>query len=313
MLHKSMLSLPLLLLGASCVPPLTGRQGIAASVANPGAAPVLQASARAVPLPPADAIAPGQAAEPFAVGERSERDVAASLECLTAAVYHEARSEGVEGQRAVAQVVLNRARHPAFPNSVCGVVYQGSNRRTGCQFSFTCDGSLRARREPAAWAQARRIAGAALAGSVYGPVGHATHYHASYVQPWWAASLHRAVSVGSHIFYRWRGDWGDPKSFRRPYLAAEVAERPEHPEPVDRPAPPPLQTAERGAPADTDRAFGVTIRRGGPPPVFLASAAAEEESPAGRRANVAGVRVHSGLPDFVQAEPAESPTEAAVR
>ena len=299
MLHKSMLSLPLLLLGASCVPPLAARQG----VASPGAQPVRRASARAVPLPPAEAIAPGRAAEPFVVGNRSERDVAASLQCLTAAVYYEARSEGFEGQRAVAQVVLNRARHPAFPNSVCGVVYQGSNRRTGCQFSFTCDGSLRARREPAAWAQARRVAAAALAGSVYGPVGHATHYHASYVQPWWAASLKRAVSVGSHIFYRWRGDWGDPKSFRRPYLAAETANRPQ---PAAQPA---VRMAQRSDPVETERAFGVTIRRGGPPPRFLA--AAEETAPREPMASAAGVRVHAGLPDFVQAEPGGAGEPAA--
>jgi Cell Wall Hydrolase len=294
MLHKSMLSLPMLLLGASCVPPVAARQGVAAA----GAVAMSRPSARAVPLPSAEAIAPGQAAEPFVVGERSERDVAASLQCLTAAVYYEARSESFEGQRAVAQVVLNRARHPAFPKNICGVVYQGSKRRTGCQFSFTCDGSLRAPRDPAAWARARRVAGAALAGSVYGPVGHATHYHASYVQPWWAASLKRAVSVGSHIFYRWRGDWGDPKSFRRPYLAAEVAERPE---PIGRTA---VRTAERSEPVESERAFGVTVRRGGPPPRFLASA--QDVAPPEPMASAAGVRVHVGLPDFVQAEPAEA-------
>jgi hypothetical protein len=295
MLHKSMLGLPMLLLGASCVPPVAARQGIV----GPGSAPVALALARAVPLPPVEAIAPGQAAEPFVVGERSERDLAASLQCLTAAVYYEARSESVEGQRAVAQVVLNRVRHPAFPKSICGVVYQGSTRRTGCQFSFTCDGSLRARREPDAWARARRVAGAALAGSVYGPVGQATHYHASYVHPWWAASLKRAVTVGSHIFYRWRGDWGDPKSFRRPYLAAEVVERPDRP---------PVRTADRSGREATTRAFGITVRRGGPPPRFLASA--EAEAPPERSASAAGVRVHTGLPDFVSAEVDEATASA---
>jgi hypothetical protein len=295
MLNRSLLSLPLLLLGASCVPPVAGGREIAAS----GVMAVHRPPAG--PLPSAEAIAPGQAAEPFAVGDRSERDVAASLQCLTAAVYYEARSESLEGQRAVAQVVLNRARHPAFPKNVCGVVYQGSKRRTGCQFSFTCDGSLGQRRDPQAWAAARRIAGAALAGSVYGPVGHATHYHASYVQPWWAASLHRAVTVGSHIFYRWRGDWGDPKSFRRPYLAAEAAERPE---PAERPL---VRTAEPSVSTET-ATFGVTIRRGGPPPRFLA--AAEEEAPVERSASAAGVRVHAGLPDFVISE-AAGPAEPA--
>jgi hypothetical protein len=299
MLHKSMLGLPMLLLGASCVPPVAARR----SVASSGGAPVNQAAARAVPLPPAEAIAPGLAAEPFIVGRRSERDVAASLQCLTAAVYYEARSESPEGQRAVAQVVLNRVRHPAFPKSVCGVVYQGSRRRTGCQFSFTCDGSLRAEREPGAWARARKIAGSALAGSVYGPVGHATHYHASYVQPWWAASLTRAVTVGSHIFYRWRGDWGDPKSFRRPYLAAEVTERPHR---VDRA---PVRTAGLAEPGETSKAFGVTVRRGGPPPRFLA--VAEGSAPMVRSASAAGVRVHTGLPDFVNTAEEGEPTGAA--
>ncbi|MGA9582897.1 MAG: cell wall hydrolase, partial [Allosphingosinicella sp.] len=260
------------------------------------------ASAEAAPLPPVEAIAPGQAAEPFVVGDRSERDVAASLQCLTAAVYHEARSESLEGQRAVAQVVLNRARHPAFPKTICGVVYQGSNRRTGCQFSFTCDGSLRARRDPAAWERVRKVAGAALAGSVYGPVGHATHYHASYVRPWWAASLKRAVSVGSHIFYRWRGDWGDPKSFRRPYLAAETVESPDRPERAA------VRTAERTDPVETTEAFGVTVRRGGPPPRFLASA--EDSVPSEAMASAAAVRVHTGLPDFMTAETSE-PVAAA--
>src|SRR5688500_10015771 len=253
MLTKSMLGLPVLLLGASCVPPVAAGQGLA----SPGSAPAGQPAADAVPLPPPEAIAPGQAARPFVVGKRSERDIAASLQCLTAAVYYEARSESSEGQRAVAQVVLNRVRHPAFPKSVCAVVYQGSRRRTGCQFSFTCDGSLGGRRDPAAWARARQIAATALAGGVYGPVGVATHYHTTAIRPWWAASLRRAVTVGSHIFYRWRGDWGDPKSFRRPYLAAEVTERPARAEPRDRPEQHAAAPAFEGEVIGT--AFGVTI------------------------------------------------------
>jgi Cell Wall Hydrolase len=300
MLNKSMLGLPMLLLGASCVPPVAARQGIA----SPGTTPVSPAGAAAVPLPPPDAIAPGRAAQPFVLGKRSERDIAASLQCLTAAVYYEARSESSEGQRAVAQVVLNRVRHPAFPKSVCAVVYQGSNRRTGCQFSFTCDGSLRARREPAAWARARQVAATALAGGVYGPVGVATHYHTIAIRPWWAASLRRAVTVGSHIFYRWRGDWGDPKSFRRPYVAAELAERAARPERPERQA-----AAAAPAPAGEiiGTAFGVTIRRGAPPPRVLASAAAEL-----RPASAHGVRVHVGLPDSAEPEPVAAAEPEAV-
>ncbi|MDZ7587989.1 MAG: cell wall hydrolase [Parasphingorhabdus sp.] len=91
------------------------------------------------------------------------------LQCLTQAVYYEAASEPDAGQRAVAQVVLNRVRHPAYPRTVCGVVYQGSERRTGCQFTFTCDGSLR--RTPSAffWERARRVAADALAGRIGSP------------------------------------------------------------------------------------------------------------------------------------------------
>lgn len=136
---------------------------------------------------------------------RSPDDAARAIECLTAAVYYEARSQNDDGQRAVAQVVLNRVRDRAFPDSVCGVVYQGSTRRTGCQFSFTCDGSMAFRRDPASWSHARDIAVSALSGQVYAPVGSATFYHANYVLPWWASSMDRIATVGAHIFYRWRG------------------------------------------------------------------------------------------------------------
>ena len=192
-------------------------------------------------------------------------------------------------------------RHPAFPKSVCGVVYQGSQRRTGCQFSFTCDGSLKGRRDPAAWARARKVAAGALAGSVYGPAGLATHYHADYVRPWWAASLRHAVTVGSHIFYRWRGAWGDPQSYRRPYLAAEAAGRPKAPERPERQL---AQLAEAPEAAEVTKAFGVTVRRGGPPPVVLAET--DLELPRAAAPAAAGVRVHSGLPDFAMAESAQT-------
>ena len=138
-----------------------------------------------------------------------------ALECLTAAVYYEARSEAEGGQRAVAQVVLNRARHPAYPASICGVVYQGSHRDTGCQFSFTCDGSLSKPREAEAWSEAQEIAHSALSGYVHSPVGYATHYHTSAVNPEWSASLERLTRLGEHIFYRWRGKAGQPGAFTR--------------------------------------------------------------------------------------------------
>jgi spore germination cell wall hydrolase CwlJ-like protein len=161
------------------------------------------------------------AAERFILRTRSFTDKLRSLECLTAAVYYEAASESDDGQRAVAQVVLNRVRHPTYPNSVCGVVFQGSERSTGCQFSFTCDGSLARVPSVAAWARARRIAAAALAGSVFKPVGLSTHYHTYQVFPYWASSLVKSAVIGAHIFYRWNGGWGGPAAFRQAYAGVE--------------------------------------------------------------------------------------------
>lgn len=161
------------------------------------------------------------AARGFVLRTRSFTDKLRSLDCLTAAVYYEAASESDDGQRAVAQVVLNRVRHPTYPNSVCGVVYQGSERSSGCQFSFTCDGSLARAPSLSGWARARRVAAAALAGSVYAPVGLATHYHTYRVHPHWASSLLKSAVIGAHIFYRWNGGWGGPAAFRQSYAGVE--------------------------------------------------------------------------------------------
>lgn len=161
------------------------------------------------------------AAPPFQADARSRQDFGRAEDCLTAAIYYEARSQTEDGQRAVAQVVLNRVRDLAFPSSVCGVVYQGSNRRTGCQFSFTCDGSMYRRRDPYAWESAREVAAAALGGAVYSPVGSATHYHATSVLPWWAASLSRIGQVGAHIFYRWQTGMERALAFRQQYSGIE--------------------------------------------------------------------------------------------
>jgi hypothetical protein len=142
----------------------------------------------------------GGTAEPYAAS-RDPATFDRSLQCLTEAIYYEARSETEDGQRAVAQVVLNRVRHPAYPNTVCGVVYQGSERTTGCQFSFTCTGVMGPIAEPAAWDRARRIAAAALRGNVYRPVGLAVNYHTTAIHPYWAPSLVTQTTVGAHIFY----------------------------------------------------------------------------------------------------------------
>lgn len=158
-------------------------------------------------------VLPAEAARPFSLGKASAASRAQALECLTSAIYYEAGQESDAGQRGVAQVILNRVRHPAYPASVCGVVYQGSTRTTGCQFTFTCDGSLARAPMPAAWQRARKVAVAALAGAVHAPVGLATHYHANYVLPYWAASLVKTHVEGAHLFYRWSGNWGRPSAF----------------------------------------------------------------------------------------------------
>jgi hypothetical protein len=145
-----------------------------------------------------------------------------ALSCLTAAIYYEAASEPEDGQRAVAQVVLNRVRHPAYPGSICAVVYQGSTLPTGCQFTFTCDGSLDRGRAKAEWTRAESIAAAALAGKVFAPVGNALNYHANFVVPYWAKTLAKKAIVGTHIFYRLPGFWGEERAFRRPYRAVEA-------------------------------------------------------------------------------------------
>jgi hypothetical protein len=163
---------------------------------------------------------PNPAAPPFIFkGDVTARKQA--LECLASAVYYEAGSQDDDAERAVAQVVLNRVRHPAFPASVCGVVYEGSTRATGCQFTFTCDGSLNRQPDLAGWRRAYRIAEAALSGSVYSPVGYATHYHANYVVPYWASTLAKNAVVSAHIFYRWSGSWGQPAAFTDKYTGHE--------------------------------------------------------------------------------------------
>lgn len=152
------------------------------------------------------------AAQPFRMS--GALDSARDLDCLAQAVYYEARGEGLSGMRAVAQVVLNRARHPAFPKSVCGVVYQGAARRTGCQFSFVCDGSMRRGKEPGAWRRAREVAAKAMGGYVMAEVGNATHFHTTGVAPGWRNHLMRVAQVGTHIFYRFGGRAGSSDAFR---------------------------------------------------------------------------------------------------
>ncbi len=232
--RHALISLPALVMATSCVP---AERPAAVARVQPerNSRALLQRMALHVPddisakiataAPEAPfAAAPPFVAPPFVTSNLSD-DASRAAECLTAAVYYEARSQSVEGQRAVAQVVLNRVRDRAFPNSVCGVVYQGAERRTGCQFSFTCDGSMNRPRELGAWDRARAVAAAALGGSVYAPVGAATSFHTTSILPWWASSLARITTVGAHVFYRWQGALERALTFRQAYAGVEPGVR----------------------------------------------------------------------------------------
>ncbi len=220
---RALMSAPVLLAAASCVP----STGLELGAAAPLVAASLTISAQPTETPAWAKLEPGEPyrifvdavapAKPFAASDEEGR----GLDCLSKAIYYEARSETEDGQRAVAQVVLNRVRHPTYPNSICGVVYQGSQLRTGCQFTFTCDGSLRYGAFGPSWERARRIAAEALAGQVYAPVGTATHYHTTAILPYWASSLTRLAVVGAHVFYRWRGAQGRPAAFTQAYAGIE--------------------------------------------------------------------------------------------
>lgn len=133
------------------------------------------------------------------------------LDCLSEAIYYEARSEDVQGQMAVAEVVMNRVANPHYPKTVCGVVFQGQYRETGCQFTFTCDGSRRIKPRGVEWDRARDIALHVLLGLNTPVTNKATHYHTDYVNPYWAAGLVETKIIGTHIFYRFpktSKEWG---------------------------------------------------------------------------------------------------------
>ena len=146
-----------------------------------------------------------------------------AVSCLATAALYEAGGN-LSDQSAVVQVILNRVRHPAFPKSICGVVFQGSERRTGCQFSFTCDGSMqRWRPNAGSWSTATGLARAMIHGHVDERVGLSTHYHTNWVVPYWSDSLDKIASVRTHLFFRWPGYWGTPAAFRQKTAGKEPA------------------------------------------------------------------------------------------
>jgi spore germination cell wall hydrolase CwlJ-like protein len=124
--------------------------------------------------------------------------------CLAEAMYYEAVGEGTNGQKAVAEVILERVQNRNYPNTICEIVHQGAERRTGCQFSYTCDGSLKRPKNAVAWRRVRSLASEIMEGAVRlgSLTGRATHFHTVNVQPVWASELERTTQIGNHIFYR---------------------------------------------------------------------------------------------------------------
>lgn len=135
---------------------------------------------------------------------------AKELSCLATAVYFEARGESLEGQKAVAEVVIRRSqdRSGYFPTTLCGVIAEGATGRgRACQFSFMCDGSSRQARDRDAWETAMQVARYELSeqGRQEDVTRGATHFHTTAVRPGWRKRLQRTVEIGDHIFYRYPG------------------------------------------------------------------------------------------------------------
>jgi spore germination cell wall hydrolase CwlJ-like protein len=237
---------------------------------------------------------PSPPARPFELAGASPTDRTRALTCLTMAVYYEAGDQGDRGEAAVAQVVLNRLRHPLFPKTVCGVVFEGSALPTGCQFTFACDGSLGRRPSQAGWRRAAEIATQALDGHVAKEVGEATHYHTVWVVPYWRASVVKLTQVGAHIFYRWPGGLGLPAAFRGRYAGGEgpppaisgfdAGLQPAQAARLDEAAPPPLTAEAASAPepiGPPPRPAQIALLSPAPPAPLAAAIAPPDERPKG--------------------------------
>ncbi|SFS14182.1 Cell Wall Hydrolase [Yoonia litorea] len=123
-------------------------------------------------------------------------------QCLAEALYFEARGETVRGMFAVGEVILNRVDSDAYPDTLCGVINQGTGRKYACQFTYTCDGLPENINEPRAWERVGKVAAILLEGAPRALTGGATHYHTKAVSPSWAKRFPRTASIGSHYFYR---------------------------------------------------------------------------------------------------------------
>lgn len=186
---------------------------------SPAAASGLQLASNPAPLIRARFASAGSAS-PFQL--RGALDESRDLECLSQAVYYEARGESESGQAAVAQVVLNRVRHPAFPKSICAVVFQGA-RTSSCQFSFACDGASHHPVDSLAWRRAAKVASRALDGAVSADVGNSTHFHVAGLNAGWGPNLLKVAQIGSHIFYRFAGHSGAARMFHGDVQPSDMA------------------------------------------------------------------------------------------
>ena len=178
-----------------------------------------------------------------AVAPVGGEDHARALDCMSWAIAYEAAGQPIAGQQAVGQVILNRLHHPRRPKTVCGVVFEGAARRTGCQFTFVCDGSFGRRLSSETMLVARTVAEQVLSGAAPDQVGGATHYHANHVLPTWAADGRRVAQIGAHIFYAMPGD-----AALAPAPVATAGE-PDMSAAVPAPRPPRLRRAARQAAA----------------------------------------------------------------
>ncbi|MBV9512290.1 MAG: cell wall hydrolase [Caulobacteraceae bacterium] len=213
---------------------------------------------------PQDDLQPqSDAVPPFRL-EADEATRGRAVDCLAEAVYYEAGDQSPQGKAAVAQVVLNRVRHPAYPKSVCGVVYQGAPYR-GCQFTFACDGSLARRPEGEGWLAARATAEHALDGYVEVSVGASTHYHAIWAHPYWSSSMRPTLRVGGHQFYRFPGTVGQVSALSGAYAGAEpVISRAALFQPAPSPTPRSAYRPIRQAQPDCFRVWGLEVATVGP-------------------------------------------------
>ncbi|WP_425039299.1 cell wall hydrolase [Primorskyibacter sp. S187A] len=195
---------------AAIAEPVTGTAQRLLAVEDAGIARVPGATMKRV-------LAPKESLRPQAAGPRisftrewlaAQPKVKGGAEwrCLAEALYFEARGESIKGQAAVAEVILNRVDHPRFPNSVCGVINQGTGKRYACQFTYTCDGRPERINEPRAWERVGKIAHVMLNGAKRTLTKGATHYHTTAVRPNWSRTYTHTTTVGVHKFYRhvWR-------------------------------------------------------------------------------------------------------------